>query len=156
MPNWCENRITIDGEPDEIAKVKKAIRNKKGVVSFEGITPMPEILRRLCRGFRTIDGVEYRIWIDDGDGDRALTEAEQAEVDATGYPDWYEWANANWGTKWDLKLDHIHEDDDHIEIRFDTAWGPPEPWIRKLREKFPEVRVTAFFDEPGVQAAGYL
>ena len=38
---------------------------------------------------------------------------------------------------------------------FDTAWSPPEPVIFALRNKFPDVGITAFFDEPGMAIAGY-
>ena len=43
-----------------------------------------------------------------------------------------------------------------IRYTFDTAWGPPVGVIHKLRELYPEVSVTAFYDEPGMEVAGYL
>ena len=45
--------------------------------------------------------------------------------------------------------------EEYIVYLFDTAWSPPEPVIQALREKFEEVNITAFFDEPGMEIAGY-
>jgi hypothetical protein len=46
-------------------------------------------------------------------------------------------------------------DDDQVEYTFSTAWSPPEGVIEKLREQYPDVSITAFFDEPGMEIAGY-
>lgn len=44
-----------------------------------------------------------------------------------GGEEWYEWCIENWGTKWDIADASIlsHEDDDELEIVFNTAWSPP-------------------------------
>lgn len=41
-----------------------------------------------------------------------------------------EWARQNWGTKWNA-YDHepIEQTDDTLTLRFQTAWGPPYPWL---------------------------
>ena len=39
---------------------------------------------------------------------------------------------------------------------FETAWSPPESICHKLRELFPNVSISWFYDEPGMQVAGYL
>ena len=42
--------------------------------------------------------------------------------------DWYDWAKANWGTKWgtyDLKAFELGGDSCPIAIHFQSAWGPP-------------------------------
>lgn len=44
-----------------------------------------------------------------------------------------EWARLNWGTKWNAYGDHHYEFADGVcTIRFQTAWGPPRPWILAL------------------------
>lgn len=51
-----------------------------------------------------------------------------------GYPSWYSWACANWGTKWnayDITVDASGE------IYFTTAWSAPHPVMAALAEKFP-------------------
>ena len=71
-------------------------------------------------------------------------------------PSWWDWRVQNWGTKWNSYNEVItEEEDDYVIYTFDTAWSPPEPIIFALREKFPDVSISAFFDEPGMQMAGY-
>ena len=45
---------------------------------------------------------------------------------------------------------------DEIELEFDTAWSPPEEICLRLREMFQDVNISWFFDEPGMEVAGYL
>ena len=37
----------------------------------------------------------------------------------------------------------------------DTAWGPPTGVIEALREQCPDFSISAFYDEPGMEMAGY-
>jgi len=63
----------------------------------------------------------------------------------------------NWGTKWnssDCEVTIL--EDDQVEYTFNTAWGPPEGVILKLRELYPDAIITAFYDEPGMELAGYI
>jgi len=38
---------------------------------------------------------------------------------------------------------------------FNTAWSPPVPLVYKIRARFPKLKISAFYDEPGVERAGY-
>ena len=71
---------------------------------------------------------------------------------------WYNWNISNWGTKWDINgsVEIDDYDDEQIEINFSTAWGPPIEVCEKLRDMFPEVGFSWFYDEPGMETAGYL
>ena len=53
-------------------------------------------------------------------------------------------------------LQDDEQDSEQIEINFNTAWSPPEAICRKLRDMFPDLSVSWFFDEPGMEVAGYL
>ena len=78
---------------------------------------------------------------------------------STGRPDerWYNWRINNWGIKWDLDDVETQDWDDHqIIYTFETPWGPPEYICSALREKFEDISITWFFDEPGCELAGYL
>jgi hypothetical protein len=69
----------------------------------------------------------------------------------TGYPDWYEWSCANWGTKWNSYGFGIDENDDGLlRFHFDTAWSFPTPIFETLATMFPMLRFEcACFDEFG-------
>ena len=43
-----------------------------------------------------------------------------------------------------------------LEINFNTAWSPPESICHKLREMFPDVGTSWFYDEEGMEVTGYL
>ena len=45
---------------------------------------------------------------------------------------------------------------EYVEVHFNTAWGPPIEICEKLRDMFPEVGFSWFYDEPGMETAGYL
>jgi hypothetical protein len=48
----------------------------------------------------------------------------------------YNWAVANWGTKWDIQLyDWDRIDENTIFLNFDTAWGPPTTAYDTLTEQ---------------------
>ena len=69
---------------------------------------------------------------------------------------WYHWCIANWGTKWEPDIADIEfEDSEHLQLTFSTAWSPPEGIVEKLREKYPDLSFSCFYDEPGCQVAGY-
>lgn len=59
-----------------------------------------------------------------------------------GYPSWYDWSIANWGTKWNsYGYDDVYTakefDGEHIE--FQTAWAAPDPIIVALAAKYPDL-----------------
>ena len=70
---------------------------------------------------------------------------------------WYDWRLQNWDTKWDAyEVEVIDEDHDCVEIQFETAWSPPTAICNQIREDFPDIAVSWFYDEPGCEIAGYL
>ena len=70
---------------------------------------------------------------------------------------WYDWRLANWDTKWDAYDVSIDDNDpEQLEVSFNTAWSPPEAICSKIREDYPDVSVSWFYDEPGCEIAGYL
>lgn len=56
-----------------------------------------------------------------------------------GHASWYEWCNANWGTKWNAYT--VKRISDTV-ITFQTAWSMPAKWLEKLVEKFPNETIT--------------
>jgi hypothetical protein len=153
MPNWCENKWEIHcNSPEEAKSVAENLKFSDDVFSFEAIIPMPAILKKTASGFITIDGEELKTWIEvevpddtptgengkggvvreSWNGKRVLkrkpTLEERAQIEATGYSNWYEWSIDNWGTKWDACEPEVHIFGAQILIDFNTAWGRPSPW----------------------------
>lgn len=48
MPNWCQNRLEINGPKEAIAKIAKSCRIQEGKFDFNGIVPMPPELDITC------------------------------------------------------------------------------------------------------------
>ena len=69
---------------------------------------------------------------------------------------WYNWRVANWGTKWDCYDLTIDEDEQELTLSFNTAWSPPEEICHALKEKYEDASIQWFYDEPGMEVAGYL
>ena len=70
---------------------------------------------------------------------------------------WYHWCCDNWGTKWDMCDKSTAEiDEGWAEFEFLTAWAPPYGVFDKIKENFPDVGISWFYDEPGMECAGYL
>lgn len=65
----------------------------------------------------------------------------------------YVWCVENWGTKWDARIiDWEREDDNTINIFFETAWSPPIELYDYLINENWDIR--AFYNEPGLCFAG--
>ena len=76
-------------------------------------------------------------------------------------PEWYEWRNKNWGTKWDVCEAEIDEDgleysDDQKVAWFSfkcwTAWAPPVLVWDKLHAM--GIEVQAEYEDEGLNFAG--
>lgn len=64
-----------------------------------------------------------------------------------GFKHWYDWANANWGTKWNAGSVELEEADNQLTYRFDTAWSFPEPVFEALADAFPGITLEGTADE---------
>ena len=145
MPNWCFNKVTVTGDKKKMDVFKnKAFVNDE--FKFQNLIPMPKELLDTTSGFY-------------GEGTPKQKELEKQQahnLKKYGYKDWYDWACAKWGTKWDVDASVEYDDVDCIEIHFDSAWGPPEGVYKYIVNEFPDLSVSWFYDEPGMEVAGYL
>ena len=139
MPNHCANRIEIQGEAKDVKKVKKFLQGEDTCFDFNNILPMPKELENTL--VPVPDPKSFK--------NRRLRKLHNVD-------NWYDWRILHWGTKWNSYDGEIDDkNDEYIVYRFDTAWSPPTPVIEALREKFKDISVSAFFDEPGMEIAGY-
>ena len=70
-----------------------------------------------------------------------------------GYTTWYDWRNANWGTKWNA-CDTSIEDG---SVTFLTAWSEPEPIFKELSRRYPDkrIRIEADYEDGYTHVADY-
>lgn len=155
MPNWCENSLTIDGG-DAAA-----------------------ILVMLCAGglARDAAGDVYVTSLFAASGQDIPTELASRQspprpdkdesghdfdvrlaryMDAYGAADWYDWALAHWGTKWDRAARIVADGSDGapVVLTFDTAWSPPTTWLATFSAAHPGVTFSLAYCEAGMQFAG--
>jgi hypothetical protein len=139
MPNWCENRVEVHGydSEDQLKAFKELVISDGSNFNFNKILPMPDALEDTTKGSSHVPSEEL--------------------IEKHGYDNWYDWRIDNWGTKWELAEDvQVSDDGEYIKYDFETAWAPPEGIYHAIKEKFPDLEVTWFYDEPGMQFAGYL
>ena len=161
MPNHCHNRVTIYGsgnDTDEtraqIAKLKQIFEDEN---TFGQIIPEPDWPNMPLLTSDNLYGNKYG---NDGELPQKVEDPWTRYVFiSTGITDqrWYDWRVQNWDTKWDAYDVVVTDDDpDQLEVEFNTAWSPPEAICHAIREQYPDLAVSWFYDEPGCEYAGYL
>ena len=149
MPNWCHNRVTFSADNEQdVAKLKSI---------FESATPFNEIIPAPDWKNTPNSKGELPVY-------KEMKSPKTGEVfwatydfpDGTNDDRWYHWNISNWGVKWDISAQEVDDYDGFIRLEFDTPWGPPDEIYNRLVEMFPDVSISWFFDEPGMQFAGYL
>ena len=158
MPNHCYNRVTFySANTEDVAKLKQIFTDEN---TFTQIIPEPDWANT---PLMSSDMPKY-----DWDKPKGkVGELPQYVEDpwkrlvfkSTDMSDdrWYDWRLANWDTKWDCYDVEILDDDiEQVELGFNTAWSPPEAICSAIREQYPDVSISWFYDEPGCEIAGYL
>ena len=149
MPNWCQNRVSFYSDNEtQLKEVYDIFDNDE---PFQHIVPAPD--------WKTTPNDKGELPVL-----REMKDTEGRVIHTTyDFPDgknddrWYDWNICNWGTKWEIdtgSCDHL--DENSFECECETAWSPPEGIFYALRQLFPDVDVTWFYDEPGMMVAGYL
>ena len=132
MPNHTSNRLTMRGSNSEVARFVNENKSEETddvgspiPLSFEKLVPTPPEM------------------------------LESNDIKNGKMPDWYNWRVENWGTKWDVSELDIEYDEEVLELTFSTAWSPPEGIMQELKDKYPDLGFSCFYDEPGMEIAGY-
>ena len=133
MPNWCHNRVSFHLNSED-EKEKEKFRNFINVISIG----------------------DYKYPEDVFDFDRIVPMPEELRNACTTICTQEEYDN--WKPTGDVNV--IEDDDYIIVVQFDTAWGPSEgiynAIIEKIKEEGWDISVSWFYDEPGMEFAGYL
>ena len=157
MPNHCHNRVTVySANTHDVAKIKQIFEDEN---CFGQIIPEPDwantpLMSKDVQGLVYDRGKvgELPQYVDTAYGKSLRFVSTDQQDDR-----WYDWRVQNWDTKWDCYDVVVTDDDpDQLEVEFNTAWSPPEAICSAIREQYPDVSVSWFYDEPGWEIAGYL
>ena len=158
MPNHCHNRVTVYSDrTEDVAKIKKIF---EGENVFGQIIPEPDWLNTplMSKDVKEYSFSEPRGKVGElpqyiEDPWKRLVFKSTLQADDR----WYDWRVQNWDTKWDAYDVSVDDDDpEQLEVSFNTAWAPPESICSAIREQYPDISVSWFYDEPGCEIAGYL
>jgi len=177
MPNWCSNRLKVEGDPDALAAfIAQAKSNPDGKISVDGDSPVlsfgaffsiPADLREVesRAGLRDRNtplsahlAARQRLMV-------SVDPVESGEISSEmmfgdDKLDWYNWSIREWGTKWDIdgsdETTIVDQDESSITYDFSTAWGPPQAFLRRLAAAYPVLTFTMLWSEQGVGAYGLV
>ena len=138
MPNWCANscRLTAPQDNPMMGKILDELKRGQDAEWFQAVKPVPEQLKDAAASHM-----------------QRLSEGGQQLAEQFGHSNWYDYCVAEWGTKWDAKIERYEQDGDSIIVYFDTAWAPPEGIYKAMEGAGIEVEAT--YQEQGVGYMGY-
>ena len=143
MPNWCNNRLVVYGSKEVVEQFLTDGINDSDEWTIGTYFPMPEEL----------EGT-----------DSPSKETNKELIEKYGADNWYDWQIRNYGCKWDCEAYDTPSTDDinygvdsgTLDIRFDSPWSPPDTWMKKISEKYPDLQFTLYFSEPGMGFGGAI
>lgn len=147
MPNHVTNVITSNN----LALIADLMTDNDGKVTFDKVVPMPAGMIDIVEGsvLMTLSNLY-------GDPSNQFSSTRDIENDLkmfqhlkpedfemfakalrlkqeTGHWGWYGWSIENWGTKWDAYDAEVGDG----AIVFDTAWSPPDAYLKALAARLP-------------------
>ena len=155
MPNHCYNRVQISNDAEDNSKqFDELVAIFESQKPFSQIIPIPDFSK-----IKNEDGelpviVEHK----NDKGELMFTTSEFPKSKKSDSR-WYDFCVQYWGTKWeayDFATEDIDKDCEVAEFSFNTAWAPAEGIFEKIRQDYPDVGISWFYDEPGMEIAGYL
>jgi len=163
MPNHCHNRVTIYGSGNDTDETRAQIAKLKQI--FEDESCFGQIIPEPDWANTPLTSETAGNWLHSKRGEVGELPVKSEDpfvtyrFKSTDCADdrWYDWRLQNWDTKWDCYDVVVTDDDpDQLEVEFNTAWSPPEAICTELREQYPDLAISWFYDEPGCEIAGYL
>lgn len=147
MPNHVFNTMVVSASKSEV----EAIIEAGGFA--RKFKPMPKELENTTSPCKIVSQVEYDSQTKDTFAP-GITQAMQDDfIERFGHDNWYDWAYANWGTKWG---DYNHTDWDIVdtldggcEVKYMTAWSPLSEKIIELIDHHLDIREYMWEEEQG-------
>jgi hypothetical protein len=144
--------MTVGGRPEDVRKFADAtlVRHQDDSVesfSLNHLFPCPQELTDTVSG-----------WSGDPEVQAEYERKWAENKDKYGYKDWYDWANANYGTKWgacDVELENDWQENcDEVRYHYQSAWSPATGLIANISAQFPTLVFATWFEEEGVAYMG--
>lgn len=131
MPNWCKNNLKIKDNGEKILELLAYVKDEEGNFTMNKAVPMPKELE------------------DTESPNTESAEKRKKLIEKYGVDNWYDWHCNNWGVKWDASESGFWKDGDDWMISFQTPWGPPTEFVKKLSAQFPKITFILQFADEG-------
>jgi hypothetical protein len=180
MPNWCHNRLLVEGASDQLDAFIADVRNDEQPLSFEQHIPTPAALTQrneasftqLCHSLGVpVEEDEDAAVATFRPGVRSGNEAWLVRVAPRVGDDWYRYRSRVHGTKWDANFDEpalalcmeeseqpagggVLRLEQSVLYSFTTAWAPPCGWLGLVAELYPALSFSLTYAECGNDIAG--
>lgn len=144
MPNWMYNSVTIEGSPEDIARVKEQLARPYESTHFDFMKN--EII--------TITRNEsFAFWnIIKPANEQEYHDKPNEKQDINNPNHWYMWNTRHWGTKWEASEVYFVEESETpntLCYTFSTAWSTPHSALLKLSEQYPNLVIENEYEEEG-------
>lgn len=168
MPNWCYTGLTVHGSEEALDRFLAGINyDKNGDLEIlASYFPIPSELAETTSSFYMPEphpawgellaqGEITQEWHDELVRRNAEGYEKNLQNMATyGYKDWYDWANANWGTKWGDCDTHLTSTAEGVrEFHLQSAWSPISQGLLVVSRQHPSLTFCMAHDE---EAGFYL
>jgi hypothetical protein len=177
MPNWCSNKLAVEGPPDAVDAWSNDVSGVDGSgqpvpLDFERVLPTPPEFS--AGKFRSAQAEELlsQYLAADLEERRRLARAQPLLATMTSNIafgrtledvtlwDAADWRTHNWGTKWSPVADGFRVErlsaPGRPVIRFSTAWAPPRALIYEMARRYGELSFDLAYSEPDGGFAGRL
>lgn len=152
MPNWTANSLKLTAKTAQSeAKLAELVRELARAHTAYEVPQIFNMIKPIPQPLQIVAG-----WAGDPKIQAEREAAEQLNQRIYGYKNWYDFSIAEWGTKWEPRLDENVPFDlngNVLTVWFDTAWSPPIPIYHALEAMGFEVEGT--YIECGVGFVGY-
>ena len=159
MPNWCYQQMRVVGDSKNLKKFRDDMKvtettkaddtTEQTVVTYDSLNhffPTPQELSDTVAGSMQKGSDEAL----------ALAKQEVSNMEKYGHKNWYDWNNANWGTKWGACEISVNDlTNKQLSIYFESAWSPAGGLIENISGQYPELIFAISFTEESSAFAGW-
>lgn len=170
MPNWCQNTLNVSGDKKDIRNFKlKARGHTQSYNDFRGIEwplfddiRLKAMLSAVPEPGNVVDLSFHSLYPVPDDflrfpyDDKHAVELGKKVGEERLYGG-YRWENLHWGCKWgscDSEL--FLEEDCFLQYEFSTPWGPPNEFLQRVSEDWPNLSFEMEYSESGMGFAGKI